>query len=57
MNNISDKPKEASKPKGIINTIGSKIEKLKNRDYTCPFCREVLKGISAFGRHLRDHCT
>ena len=57
MNNRSDMSKGTSKAKGLSNTIAQKVEKLKHRDYTCPFCREVIKGIAAFGRHLKGHCT
>ncbi|GBE41014.1 MAG TPA: hypothetical protein ENH45_02460 [Nitrospirae bacterium] len=59
MNNRPENIKETSKPEGrgkIRDIISDKVEKLKQRDYTCPFCREVIKGISAFGRHLKDHC-
>jgi len=34
-----------------------KADKLKHTQLTCPFCREVLQGISAFGSHLKKHCT
>ena len=57
MNNRSDMSKGTSKAKGLSNSIAQKVEKLKQRDYTCPFCREVIKGIAAFGRHLKGHCT
>ena len=57
MNNSPDNSKETSKPKGLGNIFTEKVEKLKQRDYTCPFCKEVLKGISEFGRHLKGHCT
>lgn len=42
---------------GIWNAISSKMGRLNDKDFTCPFCREVIKGISAFGRHLKGHCT
>jgi hypothetical protein len=33
------------------------MDKLRQRNFTCPFCREVFKGISSFGAHLKSHCT
>lgn len=32
-------------------------DKLKHSQFTCPLCREVFKGISALGSHLKEHCT
>ena len=60
MNSLSDKSKGSSKsngPSNIKNIIADKVEKIKYKDYTCPFCREVMNGIAAFGRHLKGHCT
>jgi len=60
VNNRSESSKEISKSNDRIKNMGffaNKIEKLKEKDFTCPFCREVINGMSAFGRHLKDHCT
>ena len=32
-------------------------DKAKHGEFSCPFCREVFKGLSAFGSHLKSHCT
>jgi hypothetical protein len=32
-------------------------DKAKHGEFRCPFCREVFKGLSAFGSHLKSHCT
>jgi len=32
-------------------------DRIKQGPFTCPFCREILNGISAFGSHLKKHCT
>lgn len=60
MNNRSENIKETSITNDQIKNTGffaNKLEKLKEKDLTCPFCREVIKGIAAFGRHLKGHCT
>lgn len=33
------------------------MDRLRQRNFTCPLCREVFKGISSFGAHLKSHCT
>jgi hypothetical protein len=60
MNNRSDKSRRTSGSNTLANIKGiivNLIEKMKEKDYTCPFCREVIKGMTAFGRHLKGHCT
>jgi hypothetical protein len=60
VNNCSESNKEISRSSDRIKNTGffaNKLERLKEKDYTCPFCREVLNGIAAFGRHLKGHCT
>jgi hypothetical protein len=37
--------------------IKRKADRLNQYQFTCPFCREVVNGISAMGAHLKDHCT
>ncbi|RJQ52524.1 MAG: hypothetical protein C4526_08015 [Nitrospiraceae bacterium] len=37
--------------------LKKQAQKIKEHQFTCPFCREALHGISAFGRHLKKHCT
>jgi len=32
-------------------------DRIKQGPFTCPFCREIFNGISAFGSHLKKHCT
>jgi hypothetical protein len=32
-------------------------DKAKHGEFSCPFCREVFKGISTLGSHLKSHCT
>jgi len=32
-------------------------DKAKHGEFSCPFCREVFKGLSALGSHLKSHCT
>ncbi len=60
MNNRSDKSKSTSGSNVLVNIksiILNLFVKMKEKDYTCPFCREVIKGMAAFGRHLKGHCT
>ncbi len=33
------------------------LGRITHREYKCPLCREVFKGLSAMGAHLKDHCT
>ncbi|UCD35379.1 MAG: hypothetical protein JSU90_00705 [Nitrospiraceae bacterium] len=33
------------------------VHKIKKGTFTCPFCKEVFAGLSAFGAHLKKHCT
>jgi len=44
----------ASKIKGIWEKYA---DKAKHGEFSCPFCREVFKGLSALGSHLKSHCT
>jgi hypothetical protein len=37
--------------------FNQQLIKIKKRQFTCPLCREVFQGISAFGAHLKKHCT
>ncbi|MBC8412574.1 hypothetical protein H8E50_02730 [bacterium] len=60
MNKNSEHTKETCVVTGQGKDTGyfaNKIEKIKQKDYTCPLCREVIKGIAEFGRHLKGHCT
>lgn len=41
----------------IKNFFGRQAQKLKEGQFTCPFCREVSHGLSEFGAHLKSHCT
>jgi hypothetical protein len=50
----SDPGRDDSKGKSIWEKC---TDKAKHGEFTCPFCREVLKGLSAFGSHLKSHCT
>jgi len=60
MNDRPDNTKETSRSEGrsrIRDILADKFRKIKEKEITCPFCREVVKGIAAFGRHLKGHCT
>jgi hypothetical protein len=60
MKKFNDIPESSDTGMGIfkIRDIWEKCsDKAKNGSFTCPFCREVLKGLSAFGSHLKSHCT
>ncbi|MBI5408844.1 MAG: hypothetical protein HZA14_05710 [Nitrospirae bacterium] len=37
--------------------IEKQTRKLKLRQFTCPFCKEILYGLSNYGTHLKKHCT
>jgi hypothetical protein len=52
--NVARPEKRSSKHKGFLER---QADRLKNGQFTCPFCKEVLIGISDFGAHLKQHCT
>jgi hypothetical protein len=43
--------------KGLTGFLENKFIWMREKDFTCPVCREVLHGISSFAGHIRDHCT
>lgn len=51
---VTDQADNCELPTGFF---GRLKYKLKNGNFTCPFCREEYKGISELGAHLKDHCT
>jgi len=53
--NISASREESSSKLKIF--LKRKADRLKHTHLTCPFCREVLEGFSAFGSHLKKHCA
>jgi len=60
MKKLSEQIDRAHDDQGIskIRGVWEKCaEKAKHGEFSCPFCREVLKGLSAFGSHLKSHCT
>ncbi|HDZ02330.1 MAG TPA: hypothetical protein ENH52_12905 [Nitrospirae bacterium] len=48
---------KARNKSGIGNFIKRKTDKIRQQQFTCPFCREIVTGLSAMGTHLKQHCT
>jgi len=48
---------EATKKPTVLNFFTLNLKKLKQGQFTCPLCKEVLQGISKFGVHIKKHCT
>ncbi len=53
---ISVPKKDKSKTK-IRSFMERQADKLRHYQFTCPFCKDTLNGLSAMGSHLKDHCT
>jgi len=41
----------------ISDFLKQQKDKIKAARYKCPLCGESFEGISAFGSHLKSHCT
>ncbi len=50
----TDTVRDDSKVKGIWEKCAARV---KHGKFSCPFCREEFKGLSAFVSHLKAHCT
>jgi hypothetical protein len=37
--------------------LQKQADRLRKGPFTCPLCREIFHGLSAFGSHLKKHCT
>ncbi len=60
MKKLSEPIDRANTDQGIskIKGIWEKCtDKAKHGEFSCPFCKEVFKGLSALGSHLKSHCT
>jgi hypothetical protein len=54
---IDREPRENESKKGLTGFLENKFTWMRERDFTCPLCKEVLRGISGFAIHIKDHCT
>ena len=42
---------------GLKNMWEKCADKAKHGEFSCPFCKEEYKGLSALLSHLKSHCT